>query len=96
MQIGLSLIISPTSFYYPVLRKTEKKDLKNRPKIRLFTKSNKDKICQALKQINWNEAIFAKMDCNDAHNTFIFEIDRHFNECFPWTNQSLRGCKDKK
>jgi hypothetical protein len=79
-----------------LLRKTEKKDLKNQPKIRLFTKSNKDKFCQSLNQINWNEAIFAKMDCNDAYNTFIFEIDRYFNECFPSTSPSIRGCKDKK
>lgn len=77
-------------------RKTVQKDYRNRPKIRLFTGKNKTLFVNKLKDIDWNNVVCSEMDANAAYNNFHCEIKRNFENCFPLTTLSIRGCKDKK
>ena len=71
-------------------------NLKDRPLIRLFTDSNKQKFRDCLSGIDWQNTLFNNELVNDCYNTFISVITKLYDNCFPLTRQSRRACKDKK
>ena len=82
--------------FFLITKKTAKKDLQNRPFIRLFSKRNKLKFCRELNSTNWQDLVYSKDDPNAAFDSFNDAIDKSFNHCFPLVKLSIRGLKDKK
>ena len=67
---------------------------KTRPKIRLYSKSNKAKFIKEVEAIKWEE-IYTTNDANTAYELFINKIVQIHNKCFQLIRLSRRGSKDK-
>ena len=74
----------------------KKIDYNSRPYIRLYTKANKDKFHDELKNIKWNQILYFSDDVNQCFNEFITIIKKLHDTCFPFTRMSRRAYKDKK
>ena len=100
MKLMSGNFFSDISDHFPnfMLLVNDKKRLKynERPNIRLFTCKKKEKFGALLESIRWDKILYCKKDVNVGYDTFLSEIKRCYECCFPLTRLSRRGCRDKK
>ena len=73
----------------------EKTYKKSRPNIRLFTIKNKNKFGKEINNIDWISKFGAIDDPNLLYDSFIIEIKKIYEKCFPLTPISRKAIKDK-
>jgi len=65
-----------------------------RPKIRIFSQRNMNKLEEKLSNESWNN-VYEMQDCDDAFNAFQDKFSHLYNTCFPLTTLSRKKYKDK-
>src|SRR5215469_15442220 len=87
--------ISDHYFNFIVIKTVKPKhDFKNRPSVRLFSKENKIKFYNLMKNVSFNDIYFCN-DVNSAFEALQCKLTSLFNEAFPITVISPAQFRDK-